>query len=417
MASKVTMPQLGLTMSKGLITEWKKHEGDAVKRGDPLFSVENDKAVIDVDSQADGILAKILVAEMVTVPVGAVVAMIAAAGESFELPPAPVVAPVAAKDSTPTLPQAKPLPQAATTSAIAEKPPVATTRRADGFMLASPLARSTADSLGLRLADFKGSGPEGAVLARDLPASPATDATAPAPAKGMAFPAAADYVDIDQTRIQRIAAQRMAESWATIPQFTLYGEADAAAILGMAQRFKTSGDPVSLTVIVAKLLAHAVDRHPLLNGSWMGEGKVRTYRNVNVNIAVDTEDGLAVPVLRNCSSRGFIPLGIEMKALAGKAKAKALSPEDYEGGTITLSNLGMFGIKRFRAIVNPPQAAILAVGSVEDRVSLGSDGYESRKVMEYSITADHRVVDGAYAARFMATLRAMLEDPSLVLDL
>lgn len=432
MATDVTMPQLGLTMKEGLIMEWKKHEGDAVKRGDLLFSVENDKAVLDVDAQADGVLARILVPEMSSALVGAVIAVIAAPGESVaaapsQVAPAPVVKPAVPTPVAPPAPAHSSVPTPAHSAAAVPAPgaqapatPSAAARLADGFVLASPLARKTAEQLGVRLSDIRGTGPEGAVIARDLagahPGSLPQVARAGAGVPAAAQPAGVAYDDVQLSRIQRIAAERMADSWANIPQFTLYDEADATLLLDLAERFKKKGEPVSLTVIIAKLMAHAVARHPLLNASWLGDGSVRAYRSVNINIAVDTKDGLMVPVLRDCAGKGFAALGAEMKALAEKAKAGKLGTQDHEGGTITLSNLGMFGIKRFRAIVNPPQAAILAVGSVSERISSVDDGFEVRKVIEFSVTADHRVVDGAYAARFMASLRSMLENPALAME-
>jgi pyruvate dehydrogenase E2 component (dihydrolipoamide acetyltransferase) len=414
MALNIQMPQLGLTMKEGLIAEWKKKVGDPVAKGEVIFSVENDKATVDVEAQGSGVLAAIHVEEMVTVPVGTVVGVIAAAGEKIDavsaMPQAlqKAAAPSGAAASAPIQAKAAPLSQ---------KQP-----QTDGFVLASPLARQTAETLGINLAEVRGTGPEGAVVGRDLPraelASPPAyekqktpERTAPAAIQG----AAEEGKVIKLSKIQMISAERLAESWRTIPQFTLYDEADAEAILELAAEFKQKGEPVSLTVILAKLLAHAAEAHPLVNGSWLGDGQVMSYSKVNVNIAMDTPEGLVVPVLRDCGGRGFKTLGADMKALAEKAKAKALSPSDYEGGTITLSNLGMFGIKRFRAIVNPPQTAIIAVGAISDRLVPGEEELETYRAIEYSITADHRVVDGAYAARFMATFKSLIEDPFLLL--
>jgi len=405
-------------MTEGLIMEWKKHEGDAITRGETLFSVENDKATIDVAAQADGKLARIIVQEMVTVPVGTVVGLIAAEGEKLgDSPGVPRVqsdakagAESPAVQKVPAVPaQVKAVPAAAQKS-----------RAEDGFVLASPYARQLTDAIGIHLSSLRGTGPEGAVLARDVPGS---DALAEKPT--VSFPEAepaqvpvqeGSSVDISLTRIQRVAAERMTESWTTIPQFTLYDEADAENLLAMTEAYKKAGTPVSLTVILAKLLAVAAERHPLMNAAWLGEGKVRTFNRANVNIAIDTQEGLVVPVLRNCSSRGLVALGKDMRSLAEKAQAKGLSTADYEGGTITLSNLGMFGIARFRAIINPPQTAILAVGRISEKVLRTAEGFEAKKFLEYSVTADHRAVDGANAARFMATLKVLIENPVRVLD-
>ena len=412
MALEIQMPQLGLTMKEGLITEWKKKEGDKVAKGEVIYSVENDKATVDVEAQGVGILARIIVREMVTVPVGTIVGLIAAPGEKLE-----TAAPAAPAKTAPKPAEAKP-----ETSATATMPAAAMTAAppGDGFVLASPLARQTAESLGIDLARVRGTGPEGAVLGRDLQNTDAIPLAgrgkAAAESRPLPMPSLAQGSEVALTRIQRVAAERMTESWTNIPQFTLYDEADAGMILELAGRFKKEGSPISLTVILAKLLAIAAERQPLLNATWLGGGMVRTYATANVNIAVDTPEGLVVPVLRACASRGFIALGKEMKEIAEKAKAKSLGPEDYEGGTITLSNLGMFGIARFRAIINPPQTAILAVGRISEKVVPGAEGFEARKFIEYSITADHRAVDGAYAARFMASLKALIENPVRAMD-
>jgi pyruvate dehydrogenase E2 component (dihydrolipoamide acetyltransferase) len=394
MATEIQLPQLGLTMTEGLIMEWKKREGDRVKRGEILFNVENDKATIDVAAQVDGMLEKILVQAMITVPVGTVVGRIRGEGES---------------------------------SVESEKEPVLQTEHKpqhdDGFVLASPLARQLADSMSLDMAKLRGTGPEGAVLWRDIPADATAQKTekpaVQAPPVQISSPGqekTIEYNDIVLTRIQQVAADRMAESWKNIPQFTLYDEALADAILALADRFKKAGEPVSLTVILAKLLAKAAALYPKVNATWMGSGKLRQYSHVHVNVAMDTPEGLLVPVLRDCASRGFVALGADMKNLADRAKAKSLDPSDHEGGTITLSNLGMFGISRFRAIINPPQTAILAVGRIYEKVVSSAGGFEAKKYIEYSITADHRAVDGAYAARFMASLKSLIENPLLVLD-
>jgi pyruvate dehydrogenase E2 component (dihydrolipoamide acetyltransferase) len=409
MALDIQLPQLGLTMTEGLIMEWKKKKGETVKRGEILFNVENDKATIDVAAQADGILAEILVKEMITVPVGTVVGRIAQAGEpkDEEALPFDPHAPIEEEAPAPEAPIPPAPSHAMPDPAQAYSPP----RQQDGFILASPLARRMAEAQGLELGKVRGTGPEGAVLARDLAASTesassATSSKAPAQ----------DSEILTLSRIQQIAAERMTESWTTIPQFTLFDEAEASGILALAESYKKAKEPVSLTVIAAKLLAVAAERHPRLNATWLGDGKARIYPKAQVNIAIDTADGLVVPVLRDCSSRGFKALGADLKALAEKAKAKDLGPTDYEGGTITLSNLGMFGISRFRAIVNPPQAAILAVGRISEKVLPGPNGFEVKKFIEYSITADHRVVDGAYAARFMVTLKSLIENPLGLLD-
>lgn len=441
MATEILMPQLGLTMTEGLIMEWKKREGDKVSRGEVLFSVENDKATIDVSAQADGILAKILVPEMVTVPVGSIVGMIT--GEQEVLPPQAAKKTEGQRGEAETTPLAEMMAPHPAAQPQAQQEPLAHIRPQNhildksspdpiknlpvsamdeiGSIRASPYARVLADAEGISLEGIRGTGPEGAIIARDIPigSQPLEHLQHEEPSqhdKLGHFAQQPEFIDISLTRIQSIAAERMAQSWATIPQFTLYDEADATSVQVLAERFKSEQKPVSLTVILAKLLAHTAIQYPLINAVWLGNGRVRTFRDVMVNIAMDTPEGLVVPVLPRCATSGFAELGRLMKSLAERAKNRALTSADYEGGTITLSNLGMFGIKRFRAIINPPQTAILAVGAISPRLVLSGSGYISRNYIEFSLTADHRVVDGAYAARALAYLRNLIEDPLFILD-
>lgn len=443
MATQVLMPQLGLTMTEGVLTDWAIQEGQAVHKGDLLFNVENDKATLPVEAQAEGILANIRVKPMETVPVGTVLAWILAEGEKAEdfaapaaAAPIPEAAP-APKAETARTPTAAPAAAASTTGGSAPKPAAprqaavdiaspASVRSsaADGFVPASPRARSLARKAALDLGGLRGSGPEGAVIERDLPPSVLeenAEASLPLAAPGMTAgrPTApgADSELVTLPRVGQIGAQRMALSWAEIPQFTLYIDACAEDLIRIHERSKKSGTPVSVTVLLAGLLARALREYPRLNGSWAGDGSVRVYKSVDVGIAMDTPDGLVVPALRNCAGRGFRELAREMSLLAEKGKKRALTADDLSGGTITLSNLGMFGIRRFRAIVNPPQTAIIAVGSIDRRpVELEDGNLEFKPYLELSLTADHRAVDGAYAAKFLSHFKDLIENPLFALD-
>lgn len=439
MAVQVLMPQLGLTMTEGLLTEWSKKEGDSVRKGDILFSVENDKAVLPVEAQADGILANVSARAGDVVPVGTPVALILAAGEAAPAAvsaapaaPAPAAAPKATESPAST-PASAPAPTPV--SARDTQPP---STSSDGFVLASPRARHLAAASGLDLGTIPGTGPWGAVVERDLPASvrdadkvagaASAGPSAPSPETAPAarrsesgYPAAAPGVPggselLTLSRVAQIGAERMARSWAEIPQFTLYAEACASELLRVHARGKEAGRPASITVLLAGLLARALRDFPRLNASWEGNGRVRTYRSVNVGVAMDGPDGLVVPVLRDCGTKGFSELARDLAALAEKVKARTLSTEDLSGGTVALSNLGMFGIKRFRAIVNPPQTAILAAGAVERKPVETEDGdIRFLPYLEISVTADHRAVDGAYAARFLARYKELIEDPQFAL--
>lgn len=431
MALPVLMPQLGLTMTEGLLTEWSKKEGDSVRKGDLLFSVENDKAVLPVEAQADGILANVTARPGDVVPVGTPVAVILAEGES-----APAATPTKAPPAPPAEAAHAAAPEAAAPAAVtAPTAGAAPARAQDGFVLASPRARHLAAAASLDLGVIPGTGPGGAVVERDLPAfarAAALEAGAasaesrsssaprpaavphPAGAPASAAPGGSELVTL--SRVGRVGAERMEKSWGEIPQFTLYAEVCASELLRVHARGKESGTPASVTVLLAGLLARALRDFPRLNASWEGNGTVRTYRSVNVGVAVDGPDGLVVPVLRDCGTKGFAELARDLTALAEKAKSRALSSEDLAGGTVTLSNLGMFGIKRFRAIVNPPQTAILAAGAVERRpVETGEGEIAFLPYLEISITADHRAVDGAYAARFLARYKELIEDPQFAL--
>ena len=360
---------------------------------------------------------------METVPVGTVLAWILAEGEKAE-----DFAASAAASPTPDAPAA-----VSTTGGSAPKPAAADiaspvsnrSKAADGFVPASPRARSLAKDAALDLGSLRGSGPEGAVIERDLPASvrergaESESFTRPAAGIAAAIPAApgADSELVTLPRVGQIGAQRMALSWSEIPQFTLYIDACAEDLIRIHERSKKSGTPVSVTVLLAGLLARALREYPRLNGSWAGDGSVRVYKSVDVGIAMDTPDGLVVPALRNCAGRGFRDLAREMAALAEKGKNRALTADDLSGGTITLSNLGMFGIRRFRAIVNPPQTAIIAVGSIDRRpVELLDGNLEFKPYLELSLTADHRAVDGAYAAKFLSHYKDLIENPLFALD-
>lgn len=428
MAEQITMPQLGLTMDEGTVFEWSKKENDPVKKGDVLLVVENDKSTVDVESQHEGILGKILVEEGETVPVGTPIAWIVAEGEEV---PADAGPPASAAESSAGTEDAAPAnepraaapagetPAAATPAAAVQSGPARPGRtRAgtapDGFVLASPRARALAREHGIELSQVPGSGPEGSVLEADVMA--AVDAGAGAPAAGAAA-TRGEPEEITLTRIQAVGAERMSESWQNVPQFTLQREIGAEAVLSLHAHYRERSEQrISLNTIIAKIFAHAIAAHPRLNAEWLGNGRIRRYPWVHVGIAMDTPNGLMVPVLKDCTTRGFAELSESWRSVAETVKAGKAGPAELTGATVTLSNLGMFGVGWFRAIVNPPQAAILALGGVERKPVETASGVAFRSVMQATITADHRVVDGAYAARFMDTFARMVENPVLIYE-
>ena len=281
---------------------------------------------------------------------------------------------------------------------------------AETFIPSSPYARTIAKEKAIDLAILKGSGPQGAIVAQDVIA---------ASASSKAFetePITQKYEDVKLSRIRQIAAERLTQSWTEIPQFTLSIEANAQGLIDAQSAFKSKEEKVSITVLLAKLMASALSDYPLLNASWLGNGEIRVYKHFNISIAIDSPDGLVVPTLRDCGNRGIRDLGQELVNLAEKARKRALSPEEMQDGTITLSNLGMFGITRFRAIINPPQCAIISVGAITKRPAEGGhEGISFVPVIEIGLTADHRIVDGAYGARFLKRFRDLIEQPVLAL--
>ncbi len=405
MATEVLMPQLGLTMNEGTITEWAKKEGDAVAKGDLLFYVENDKAVIPFESQGEGILAKIVVGPMTTVPVGSVVGILAQPGEILPqsspaqpAPPPRVTAPVPAPPPADE-PASKPEPIAPSPSQAPQS----------SFVQSSPYARKIAREHGIALNSIAGTGPEGAIIARDIRIGASPEAVK------ATNPLVQPYEDVQLSRVRQVAAARLTESWREIPQFTLSIEAHAQGLIDAQSAFASLDEKISITALLAKLTGAALSAFPLLNASWLGDGQIRVYSAVNISIAVDSSDGLVVPTLRNCTTRGVRELNADLRELAEKARAHALSPDAMQDGTITISNLGMFGITRFRAIVNPPQCAIISVGSIVQRPEESQSGTIFVPIIEIGLTADHRIVDGAYGARFLAQLKRYIEHPVLAL--
>ena len=433
MAIDILMPQLGLTMNEGTITEWAKKEGDTVSRGDIVFYVENDKAVVPYEAQRDGTLAKILIQTGQTVPVGTKVAILAEKGEALEdvvslhITKESTKEGIANEDNSKT--QVVSDASAASSSAEIESKAKLEIQKtiaqqasaiepaaelgglmAEGYIPSSPYARTIAKEKAIDLAMLKGSGPQGAIIAQDVIAASASSkafATEPITQK---------YEDVKLNRIRQIAAARLTQSWTEIPQFTLSIEANAQGLIDAQSAFKSREEKVSITILLAKLMASALSDHPLLNASWLGNGEIRVYKHFNISIAIDSPDGLVVPTLKDCGKRGVRDLSQELVALAEKARNRSLSPDEMQDGTITLSNLGMFGITRFRAIINPPQCAIISVGAITRRPVEGNqENQYFTPIIEISLTADHRIVDGAYGARFLEHFKDFIEQPVLAL--
>ena len=426
MATKVLMEALSPTMEEGRLVEWKKAEGDAVAIGDVLAEVETDKAVMDLVARAGGVLLKQVVPAGATVPVGSVVGVIGAAGEALgpemeaeRRAPGPAERPageraVARAEAPPPaaapMPAAPPAPQGAPSGSPATRP---ATR-----VKASPRARKIAAERGLDLSVVRGSGPEGRIIVRDLAAAAAPAGAAPA-VPPPAAPGVA-YHDVPLTQIRKTIARRLAQSLGPIPTFYLTTEVDMERVWEAREALNAAEDreaaaagerpKVSINDIVLKATALALRQHPACN-AWWQEDRIRYWNEVHLSMAVAVEDGLITPVLRHADQKSLRTISAEARDLATRARERRLRPEEYTGGTFSVSNLGMFDIDQFTAVINPPEAGILAVGSIVHKPVVHGGAVVPRRRMRLTMSCDHRVIDGAAGAAFLRTLKRMLENP------
>lgn len=401
MATEVILPKVDMAMESGTIHAWKVAEGAAVKAGDLLFEIETDKANMEIEAPISGVLGKILVKEGVVTPVGAVVAHILAPGEtSPETGPAPASVPAAAAPMA-----------VAGTSNASPAPSAPSVMDAGGKLRATPLARAIARQNGVNLAKLNGSGPRGRIVAADVrtaSAAPAIAAAAPAPGGA--------YETIPHDNMRRTIARRLVEAKQTVPHFYLTADCDIGALLALRQEINSSATAFKLSVndFVIKALGLALRDVPDANVSWTEDAMLR-YASVDVAVAVSMPGGLITPVLRDVPSRGMAELSNAMKDLAMRARERKLKPEEYQGGTSAVSNLGMYGVREFAAIINPPHATILAVGAGEERAVSRKGQIVSAQMMSVTLSADHRAVDGALAAELLKAFRNYIERPLTML--
>jgi len=407
MATKVHMEALSPTMEEGRLEKWNKHEGDPVKSGDTLAEVETDKAVMELVARADGQLLKVMVPEGTTVPVGNVVAWIGTPGEKVDgdgaAAPAPKSAPA-------------PEPQKRAPSAVRSAPEVAP---ADVTRVkASPLAKRIAKEVGVDLKLVQGSGPGGRVIKRDLEGAPATPAAPTAPPTYHAPRTGVPYEDVPVTQIRKTIAKRLAASIGPIPHFFLTTEIDmeraAEAREALNKQLGEDGGKISFNDIIIKAVALALVQHRACN-AWFQEDHIRYWNEVHIGMAVAIEDGLITPVIRNADLKSLRQIGAESRELAGRARNRRLKPEEYTGATFSVSNLGMFDIEHFTAVINPPEAGIVAIGSIVPQAVPEGDRVVVRRRMRITMSCDHRVIDGATGAAYLKTLKQMLENPLAML--
>ena len=425
MAINIEMPKLSDTMSEGTLIKWHKQVGDSVEIGDIIAEVETDKATMEMEAFDEGTITEILIKEGEKAPIGGVLAVLDGDGSAPESTPAPAT----------TVETAAPAAATPTTSAT---PALAT----DSRIKASPLARKIAAEKGVDLTQLSGSGPAGRIVRSDVDKAGATPAAsgqataaaglaaaakaraaspAPAtPAPQAILPTAKEGDQrIELSSMRRIIADRLLTSKQTIPHFYLHAEVDMAPLMALrgqinAQAEKTHGNKYSVNDFVLKAAINAAQAVPAVNASFAGDHIVQ-FASVGMSVAIAVEDGLVTPVIKNAESKSLLQISQEVKDMAARAKNKKLKPNEFDGGTITVSNLGAWGVEFFDAIVNPPQALIISVGAAIEKPVVKDGQIVAGLRMNVGISCDHRVVDGAVAAQFLAELKKLLEQPALML--
>ena len=439
MPTQILMPALSPTMTEGKLAKWLKKEGEAVRAGDALAEIETDKATMEVEAVDEGTIGKLLVAEGTDgVKVNTPIALLLAEGEDAKALAAAATAPPKPAPSAPqapapaaAAPAVKPMPSPA--AAPAPAPQLAAERgNGQDRVVASPLARRMAQQAGLDLANLRGSGPHGrivrtdieAALAKGAPAPPRAAAAAPGaaarPAPMVELPGAAPYREVPHSTMRKIIARRLTEAKQQQPHFYISIDCEIDALLKARQELNArapegkGGYKLSVNDFVIRAAALALRKVPAANASWTEEA-VRLYARADISVAVAIPNGLITPVIRGADQKGLAEISNEMKELAARAREGKLKPEEFQGGTFSISNLGMYGIREFAAVLNPPQGVILAVGAGEQRAVVKEGALAIATVMTSTLSVDHRVVDGVIAAEFLAAYKKLIEDPLTML--
>jgi pyruvate dehydrogenase E2 component (dihydrolipoamide acetyltransferase) len=412
MAEIIRMPKLSDTMTDGTVAVWHKKVGDKVKSGELLAEIETDKATMEFESFEDGVLLHIGVEKGKSAPVDSLLAILGKEGEDISAllsgAPAPAAAPAAKAEPTPA---AAPAPAPAPVAVAAPVAMAATS--SNGRVKASPLAKKIAEDKGIDIHQVAGSGDGGRIVRRDIESF--TPAAASAGRTYNVTAGVESYTEESVSQMRKTIARRLAESKFSAPHFYLTMEIDMDGAMAARTSVNASGDvKISFNDMVVKACALALRKHPKINSSWRGD-TIRYNEHVHIGVAVAVEEGLLVPVVRFADSKGFAQIGAEVKSFAEKAKSKKLQPSDWEGNTFTISNLGMFGIDEFTAIINPPDACILAVGAIKQVPVVKKGAVVPGNVMKVTLSCDHRVVDGASGAAFLQTLKSYLENPVMML--
>ena len=415
MPSQVIMPKLSDAMVEGKVLQWMKKEGDRVQGGDVLASIETDKAEIELEAFGSGVLRKIMAGEGETVPVGQLIAVIAEPDDDISgmLKGVPAAQAAVAVPAPPAAPKVEP--KIAAPAAVEPKagptPVPAAPAGEPGWVPASPIARRMARDAGINLAQVKGSGPGGRILERDVEAYLATQAQR---LGGAEVPLGErEFEDKELSTIRKTIASRMVQSKAPMPHFTVTVEVDMVGAMDL-RRSLNAVDPdaekLSVNDIVIKATTLALQRHPAINAAYH-DGQVREYKRVHMGVAVALEDGLIVPVIRDCERKSLGQIAREARGLFERARHKKLRPEEYSGGTFAISNLGMYDVVEFTAVIDPAHGAILAVGAVEEKPVAVNGQVVVRQRLRLTGAFDHRIIDGAMGAKFLQELKRILENP------
>ena len=411
MSIKITMPALSPTMTEGTLSTWLVAEGDSVVSGQVIAEIETDKATMEVEAVDEGIIAKIVIdANTPNVAVNSVIALLAEEGED--------VSEVAKESVESSVPAATPTPAVSKPSPVTVATPAPTaplqSSPAQGRIFASPLAKRIAEQKGLNLSNIIGSGPKGRIIKMDVENAKVggmPSMSAIAPARPTPFEPA--YTEVPVSTMRSVIAKRLSQSKQEVPHFYVSADVEIDKLLSARKYLNGIANDaykVSVNDMVLKAVAVALRKVPEANVSW-AETMVKAYSAVDVSVAVAIEGGLITPIIRNADYKSLVEISTEMKELAGKAKSGSLTPEEFQGGTVSVSNLGMFGVKQFNAIVNPPQACIVAVGAGMQKPIVKDGQLAVGTVMNLTISADHRAVDGAVAAKFLSAIKEALEEP------
>jgi pyruvate dehydrogenase E2 component (dihydrolipoamide acetyltransferase) len=401
MATELTLPRLGQGMESGTIVRWLKSEGDQVEKGEPLYELDTEKVTQEVEADASGVLLKILAGEGEEIEVGKRIAVIGEEGEEV----AADVDEDKQEEGSPAPAREEERERGREADEKEPEPAAEEPARADGRVKASPLARRIARERGIDLRSLTGTGPEGRVVAEDVERAAAT----PAHATAGAAPLEAEVQKLSSVR--RTIARRLTEAWQA-PVFQISMSADMTRALALRERLRDQ--KVTVTDVLMKLSAIALLRHREVNVHFVDD-ELRLFPNAHIGLAVATERGLIVPVLREVERKSLVQLAAERGALVTRTREGKLAQEDLEGGTFTISNLGMYGVEQFIAVLNPPQAAILAVGAIEERPVAQDGELVIRPLMSLTLTCDHRAIDGSNASEFLRELKTLLEEPGLAL--